>query len=262
MYGFEVRGRRRSHSPPVGTAVAGGRSQNHSRIISDSSVLLSFASTLWMRGLEKDSRKSPGRGGEWKSRRDSSYMGHETHRRFLRFDAYVLSPLLRAGPAPAQAKKGRFPDAHAQEPAFAPARPSQALHLFRVGRLSPLSVSGVRRAKSLALIMDDPDAPPGTWCTGSCTTCLRARRSSEQGSPRTKLFPMAPGTGSAGAWMPSPRGLSWSLSSAGQAHRYYFRLFALDAVLGLPPRAAAPALRKAMAGHILAETELMGKFGR
>ena len=44
------------------------------------------------------------------------------------------------------------------------------------------------------------------------------------------------------------------------AHRHFFRLYALDAKLGLAPRATKTELESAMEGHILAETETVGKF--
>jgi hypothetical protein len=48
----------------------------------------------------------------------------------------------------------------------------------------------------------------------------------------------------------------------GRPHRYFFRLYALDAVPGLGPGATRKALLKAMEGHILAQAELMGTYGR
>lgn len=48
----------------------------------------------------------------------------------------------------------------------------------------------------------------------------------------------------------------------GKPHRYFFRLYALDTVLDLEPGASAGKLAEAMAGHILAQAELMGIYGR
>src|SRR6266705_2085370 len=72
--------------------------------------------------------------------------------------------------------------------------------------------------KSFVLVCDDPDAPAGTWV-------------------HWVLY---------GVPCP-PRGAS---------HRYYFRLYALDVVVGLPPGATKAALMKAVEGHTLGQTEL------
>jgi len=60
---------------------------------------------------------------------------------------------------------------------------------------------------------------------------------------------------------PSP-GYGGPCPPPGKRHRYFFRLYALDTILAL----RAPARRKevdaAMKGHILAQAELMGTFGR
>jgi Raf kinase inhibitor-like YbhB/YbcL family protein len=48
----------------------------------------------------------------------------------------------------------------------------------------------------------------------------------------------------------------------GNPHRYFFRVYALDAQLDLPAGASKPQLERAMEGHVLARGELMGKYGR
>ena len=48
----------------------------------------------------------------------------------------------------------------------------------------------------------------------------------------------------------------------GKPHHYSFRLYALDAKLGLGPKATKPELLKAMQGHILAQAELKGLYQR
>ena len=49
---------------------------------------------------------------------------------------------------------------------------------------------------------------------------------------------------------------------AGSAHRYFFRLYALDAPLALPAGATRAQVGRAMEGHVLAEAELMGRYRR
>ena len=48
----------------------------------------------------------------------------------------------------------------------------------------------------------------------------------------------------------------------GPAHRYFFKLYALDTKLNLPPRATKKDVEKAMQGHILANAELVGLYRR
>ena len=48
----------------------------------------------------------------------------------------------------------------------------------------------------------------------------------------------------------------------GKPHRYYFKLYALDAMLNLKPRATKSQVLEACKGHILAEAQLMGRFSR
>jgi Raf kinase inhibitor-like YbhB/YbcL family protein len=48
----------------------------------------------------------------------------------------------------------------------------------------------------------------------------------------------------------------------GKPHRYFFKLYALDTKLNLKAGGTKPDLERAMKGHILVETELMGRYGR
>jgi len=48
----------------------------------------------------------------------------------------------------------------------------------------------------------------------------------------------------------------------GGTHRYFFKLYALDTMLGLKPGITKDQLLKALRGHILAEAQLMGTYRR
>jgi Raf kinase inhibitor-like YbhB/YbcL family protein len=48
----------------------------------------------------------------------------------------------------------------------------------------------------------------------------------------------------------------------GKVHHYWFRLYALDAVTDLPPRATVAEVRDAMRGHVLGVAEIMGTYQR
>lgn len=112
--------------------------------------------------------------------------------------------------------------------------------------------------KSLALIADDPDAPRKTWVHWVIFNMPPADGGLPEAVPteRTLADGARQGTndfGRIGYGGPCP---------PGGTHRYFFRLYALDSVLDLPAGAPKEALLKAMAGHMLAEAELMGRYRR
>jgi len=112
--------------------------------------------------------------------------------------------------------------------------------------------------KSLALLSDDPDAPMGTWVhwvlynlPASTRTLPEAYPTSAQQSGGSRQGKTDFGrTGYGGPCPPSG------------THRYFFKLYALDALLSLAPGASAQQLQQAMQGHILAQAELMGTYRR
>lgn len=117
----------------------------------------------------------------------------------------------------------------------------------------PLRIAGVPRdAKSLALIVNDPDAPNGDfihWVVYDIDPSVTEVR---EGA--------VPGGGAEGK---NGRGTAQYTGPCPPSgtHRYSFRLYALDTV---NPRQSVPTaddLRRDMQGHILAEAELMGRFG-
>ena len=114
-------------------------------------------------------------------------------------------------------------------------------------------------AESLALILDDPDAPAGTWVHWVLFDIPATSRSLPEGvSPA----PTVEGTGVHGNNSWRRVGYGGPCPPQGPAHRYVFRLYALDTTLGLKPGATRQDVDKAMKGHILAQGELMGQYGR
>jgi len=113
--------------------------------------------------------------------------------------------------------------------------------------------------KSFALIADDPDAPAGTWVhwviynlppttialTEDQLKVPHLRNGAKQGLNDFKK------TGYNGA-APPP----------GKAHRYVFKLYALDTMTGLASGATKADLLKAMDGHVLGKGRLMGTYQR
>lgn len=115
----------------------------------------------------------------------------------------------------------------------------------------PLAWSGVPEdAVSLALIVDDPDAPGGTWTHWIVTDLPPA----STGLPEGVALPgdrVGLNDWQRAAWNgPAP--------PRGQ-HRYVFRLFALAREIGRA-RPTKHEVERAMAGHVLAEAKLTGTY--
>lgn len=146
-----------------------------------------------------------------------------------------------------------------QSPAFGPGAEIPSQYTCDGGDVSPpLGWEGVPgAAAALALIVDDPDAPAGLW-THWLVWDL---------DPSLGELPQAVGPGS------TPGGGVQGANSWGDAvwqgpcppsgsHRYFFRLHALDAPLGLPQGASRGEMEAAMEGHVLAQAETMGRYAR
>jgi Raf kinase inhibitor-like YbhB/YbcL family protein len=108
-------------------------------------------------------------------------------------------------------------------------------------------------ARSVALIVDDPDAPGRTWTHWLVWNIdPRAPEIREKSVPPNAVQGTSDfGSASYGGPCP-PSG----------THRYYFKAYALDTTLSLPSSTKKAALEKAMAGHIVAEGSLMGTYSR
>lgn len=117
----------------------------------------------------------------------------------------------------------------------------------------PLDISDVpNNAKSLALIMDDPDAPVGIWDHWVVFNIPPSTRQIAKGSEPD-------GVAGKNSW--GKTGYGGPCPPSG-THRYFFKLYALDAMLNLPQGATKKELEKAIEEHILAKAELMGTYKR
>ncbi len=113
-------------------------------------------------------------------------------------------------------------------------------------------------AKSLALICDDPDAPVGTWVHWVLYNWPASEpRLPENIPPKRELENGA----RQGINDFRKIGYGGPCPPAG-IHRYFFKLYALDDFLNLPPGATKVQLLKAMEGHILVQAQLVGKYRR
>ena len=134
----------------------------------------------------------------------------------------------------------------------------------------PLEWSGVpQAARALALICDDPDAPVGTWAHWvlyDLSAQHRVARQRNRGGPRGDARSKGRCQTARAYRYPGQERfrqdrLRRPLPTAG-VHRYFFRLYALDQQTELAPGATRTAVFKAIAGHILADGHLMGKYSR
>lgn len=112
--------------------------------------------------------------------------------------------------------------------------------------------------QSLALIADDPDAPVGTW-THWIIWNIPPGKALPESVPKTDTL----SDGSRQGRNDFKRiGYGGPCPPPGKAHRYFFRLYALNAKLDLKAGASRGDLEGAMKGRVLAQAELMGKYGR
>jgi len=124
----------------------------------------------------------------------------------------------------------------------------------------PLKWNGVPPgAKSLVLIADDPDAPAGTWVhwvlydLPASTTELPEDLPAEQ---------YVPGGAKQGLNDFKKPGYGGPCPPPGKAHRYLFKIYALDEQLGLKPGATKKIVERAMEKHILGNGQLLGTYKR
>lgn len=114
--------------------------------------------------------------------------------------------------------------------------------------------------QSFTLIVDDPDAPMGTWVHWVLYNIKPDRRSLPEDLPMTGKNI-------------DPNAVFFGENSSGNirydgpcppsgTHRYYFKLYALDTQISLLPGATKDKILKEMEGHILAQGELMGTFSK
>ena len=124
----------------------------------------------------------------------------------------------------------------------------------------PLKWSGVpAAAKSLALIADDPDAPGGTWVHWVLYDL--PSNVSEFGEDVSKSQ-FVSGGAKQGLNDFKHLGYGGPCPPPGKPHRYFFKLYALDATVELKPGATKKELERAMEKHILAQGQLMGTYKR
>jgi Raf kinase inhibitor-like YbhB/YbcL family protein len=117
-----------------------------------------------------------------------------------------------------------------------------------------LTIGGVPAgAESLVLIVDDPDAPGGTWVHWTVWNIDPSVTEIQENSVPVGAIEGVTDFGETGYRGPCP---------PSGTHRYFFKLYALDTALELDSSEAVQDINEAMDGHILESTELVGLYGQ
>jgi Raf kinase inhibitor-like YbhB/YbcL family protein len=115
----------------------------------------------------------------------------------------------------------------------------------------PLDIKNIpEEAKCLALIVDDPDAPNGTWVHWIVWNIPVTHHLKERHVPGKEGVNDFQQHRYGGPCPPSG------------THRYFFKVYALDALLDLPANARKVDVEKAMSEHIIGFGELIGLYKR
>jgi len=118
----------------------------------------------------------------------------------------------------------------------------------------PLLIENIpSAAKSLTLIVDDPDAPVGTWVHWVVWNISPGTREIKEDS--------VPKGAEQGVNDFRKNDYGGPCPPSG-THRYFFKLYALDAMLNLSSKTKKSDLEGAMKGHILEKAELVGLYRR
>ncbi len=118
----------------------------------------------------------------------------------------------------------------------------------------PLEISEVPvKAQSLVLIMDDPDAPSGTWVHWVIWNIDPKTTRIEENSVPIKAVEGTTSFGRTGYGGPCP---------PSGTHRYFFKLYTLDTKLDFSPSDKKDQLEEAMKNHILGYAEIIGLYSR
>lgn len=119
-------------------------------------------------------------------------------------------------------------------------------------------VSAPVGTKGFAVVVSDPDAPSGNWVHWMIYDLSPELDQLPSGIPAEAVIP---GGGFQGKNDFGKMGYGGPCPPQG-AHRYFFKVYALDKILHLEPGVSKEQLEQAMRGHILAEGSLMGRYER
>jgi Raf kinase inhibitor-like YbhB/YbcL family protein len=144
--------------------------------------------------------------------------------------------------------------------AFKEGQPIPATYTCKGVNISPpLEWSGVpKTAKTVAIICDDPDAPAGTWVHWVLYNLPADNIGLVESLPATENLKAG---GFQGKNDSGKIGYDGPCPPSG-THRYFFKIYAMDAELSLKAGATKAEVEKAIEGHIVAQGQLMVTYGR
>jgi len=194
-----------------------------------------------------------------------SFMHRNRHRMIFRYLAilavFLVTSCSREGERSVTEEEGAAMTVQLTSTAFTEGSSMPAKYTCDGEDVSPpLKWSNVPAGtKSLALISDDPDAPVGTWVHWVIYGIPPDVTELQEGIPKSEVLT----TGAKQGISDFKRiGYGGPCPPPGGPHRYFFKLYALDAELDLKPGAAKRDLLHAMEGHILAQGQLIGTYKR
>jgi hypothetical protein len=130
-------------------------------------------------------------------------------------------------------------------------------------RSPPLAWSGAPpNTRSYVLLVEDPDAPGGTFVHWVVYDIPATITELPEGVPEGPSPPQLGGGHQGHTSFRGPPRYGGPCPPRGPAHHYHFRLYALDAPLRLPPGATRAQVAEAMREHVLASAELVGTYAR
>lgn len=113
--------------------------------------------------------------------------------------------------------------------------------------------------KTFALIVQDPDAPAGTWTHWLLFDIPASTTQLSENVAKTEELPDGARQGKNDF---GKIGYGGPCPPPGKPHRYFFKLYALGSKINLKAGASKQELQQAMEGYVLAQTEIVGTYGR
>jgi Raf kinase inhibitor-like YbhB/YbcL family protein/uncharacterized protein (TIGR00297 family) len=215
----------------------------------------------------KETEKYPthGCGSPTRHIRGQAWLNNDWVNTFCTFSgglfAAVLSVFLLSSPLPDLSNGGaEMMKLTVSSPAFANGQPIPPKYTCDGGHTSPaLNWSDVpQNARSLALIVDDPDAPMGTYTHWVVYNLPPTINGLSEGQPAGTLS----NGGTQGTNSSHTNAYFGPCPPPGKPHRYFFKLYALDIDPSLAAGLTIEKLTSAMTGHVLAQGEWMGTYKR